>query len=562
MQIEESGELNNGLRAMVVRGLERATVGTGVPGTGRALWVQAEPVVEEPATERAHELAREYKAAVENILDNRGASALVESVRSVTEPTRVADLAGYSPDLSIEQKVEVLETIDVEARLEKVVGWAKDTLADHALKDRIRKDVTEGMDKTHRDFLLRQQLAAIRKELGDDTSDDELVQGYRDKVDGAGVPEKVARPSCAKSPGSSAPTNSRPSTDGSARGSTPSPNCRGACGRDDNLDLVDARRVLDADHTGLDDVKDRIVEHLAVRKLRAEGTRRVRHRTRWRRGPGAILALVGPPGVGKTSLGESVARAMGRTFVRVALGGVRDEAEIRGHRRTYVGAMPGRIVRAMKEAGTMNPVMLLDEIDKLGTDWRGDPVVGVARGARSGAEPHVPRPLPRRRPRSVASGVHRHRQRARHHPRPAARPHGDDRARRLHRGREAGHRPRPPRAPAARAQRARRRRGRPSTTTPSARSSPATPVKPASATSSASWVDCSARSPPAVGRASRRAPVVVDAADVRDIARAAQVLLEAAERTSVPGVATGLAVTGAGGDVLFIEATAMPGKRV
>ena len=186
----------------------------------------------------------------------------------------------------------------------------------------------------------------------------------------------------------------------------------------------DARAVLDADHTGLDEVKDRIVEFLAVRKLRAERGHRRRRRPAGRK-PGAILALVGPPGVGKTSLGESIARALGRKFVRVALGGVRDEAEIRGHRRTYVGAQPGRIVRALTEAGTMNPVFLLDEVDKVGSDWRGDPSVGAARGARPGPEPHVPRPLPRGRPRPVRRAVHRHGQRARHHPRPAAGPHGD-----------------------------------------------------------------------------------------------------------------------------------------
>ncbi len=138
---------------------------------------------------------------------------------------------------------------------------------------------------------------------------------------------------------------------------------------DDNLDLTAARTVLDADHNGLEDVKARIVEHLAVRKRRAErGQEQLGGR-----GSGAIVTLVGPPGVGKTSLGESVARAMGRPFVRVALGGVRDEAEIRGHRKTYVGAMPGRIARAIKDAGVMNPVLMLDEVDKLGNDWRGDP---------------------------------------------------------------------------------------------------------------------------------------------------------------------------------------------
>ena len=179
--------------------------------------------------------------------------------------------------------------------------------------------------------------------------------------------------------------------------------------------------MLDADHYGLDDVKDRIVEFLAVRKLRHD--RGIDARTdddRRSRGTrrGRVITLVGPPGVGKTSLGESIARAMGREFVRVALGGVRDEAEIRGHRRTYVGSQPGRIVRALQEAGTMNPVILLDEVDKLAAGgWSRRPDRGAARGARPGAEPHVPRPLPRGRPRPVRGRVHRHGQRRRHDPR-------------------------------------------------------------------------------------------------------------------------------------------------
>ena len=221
---------------------------------------------------------------------------------------------------------------------------------------------------------------------------------------------------------------------------------------DERLDPVNAREVLDADHAGLEDVKDRIVEYIAVRKLRQE--RGIAEDKR----SGAILTLIGPPGTGKTSIGESIARATGREFVRMSLGGVRDEAEIRGHRRTYIGALPGRLVRALRDAGTMNPVIMLDEVDKVGADWRGDPR-GLARGARPGPEPLVPRPLPGRGARPLGGRVHRHRQRGGDDPGAAARPHGGRALRRVyHRGRSE-HRPRLPVAAPARAQRPARGRG-------------------------------------------------------------------------------------------------------
>ena len=370
----EVGDLPGGMRAAIVRGLHRAIVGTGVPGTGGATWVQVDPVTPAEPTDRARELAREYRAVIENVLEFRGAGQIAEALRGITDPDAMADTAGYSPDLSFEQKVEVLETVDVEARLQLVLAWAREVLADLSLKDRIRTDVAEGMEKTQREFLLRQQLAAIRKELGE--SDGEGgADDYRTKLGDA--PEAVV-------------TAVERELDRLERTPEQSPEhgwirtwletvteLPWGVRSEDRLDLTEARAILDADHTGLDDVKERIVEHLAVRKLRRDrGLDEVASDDTTvpaRGGSGAILVLVGPPGVGKTSLGESVARALGRKFVRVALGGVRDEAEIRGHRRTYVGAQPGRIVRALKEAGTMNPVLLLDEVDKLGSDWRGDP---------------------------------------------------------------------------------------------------------------------------------------------------------------------------------------------
>ena len=303
---------------------------------------------------------------VENILEARGAAQVAELLRGMTDPGQLADTAVYSPDLSFEQKVEVLEAVDVEERLEKVLAWARDTLAELELKDRIRNDVTEGMEKSQREFLLRQQLAAIRKELGEGDDGESPVDDYRAKLEEGKMPDAV-RDAVEREIDRLERTSEQSPEHGWIRTWLDTMfELPWGEQSDDALDLAEARRVLDADHTGLDDVKDRIVEFLAVRKLRPERGLA----DQGGRGAGAIIALVGPPGVGKTSLGESVARAMGRKFVRVALGGVRDEAEIRGHRRTYVGAQPGRIARAITEAGTMNPVFLLDEVDKLGADWR------------------------------------------------------------------------------------------------------------------------------------------------------------------------------------------------
>ena len=273
----------------------------------------------------------------------------------------------------MEQKTEILETLDVEQRLEKVLGWAKDSLAEMTVKNKIKEEVQDSLDKRQREFILRQQLDAIRKELGELTGEETegtVVEEYRSKIADANMPEGP-RKEAERELGRLERTSEQSPEYGWIRTyldwMTELPwDVR----TDDNLDITEARKILDQDHTGLEDVKDRIIEYLAVRKLRAD--RGLTEATAGR-GSGAILTLVGPPGVGKTSLGESVARALGRKFVRVSLGGIHDEAEIRGHRRTYVGALPGRIVRALKEAGTKNPVMMLDEIDKVGADWRGDP---------------------------------------------------------------------------------------------------------------------------------------------------------------------------------------------
>jgi ATP-dependent Lon protease len=366
-KIEDVGRMRNGVEAVVIRGLRRATVGLGVPGTGEATWVQIEPA-EEPVTDRARELTTEYRGAIEAITDARGVPAVAEFLRGVTDPGQLADTSGYSPDLSFEQKVEVLETLDVQARLEKVLRWAKETLAKVQVKERIRDEVAGSLEERQREMLLREQMAAIRKELGEDGTED-VLEEYRTKIADAGMPEDV-RTQADRELGRLERTSEQSPEYGWIRTyldwllDVP-----WSSKTEDNLDIGSAREVLDADHEGLRDVKDRILEYLAVRKLRSE---RGLAETGGR-GSGAILTLVGPPGVGKTSLGESVARALGRNFVRVSLGGVHDESEIRGHRRTYVGALPGRIVRALKDAGTKNPVMMLDEVDKVGADWRGDP---------------------------------------------------------------------------------------------------------------------------------------------------------------------------------------------
>jgi ATP-dependent Lon protease len=369
-EVVESGQLPGGMPAAAVRGVERARLGTAVPGTGRALWVEVERIAEEPATDQTTELAREYRAVVENILLGRGAGRLAEQLAGVTEPGRVADMSGYSPDLTLAQKVQVLETIDVAERLGLVIAWAREVLADLTLRERIKTDVEEGMEKTQREFLLRRQLESIRKELGQlGGGDEDAPDDYRSQAEGRDLPESVRKAVDREIDKLERMSEQNPEHGWIRTWLDTVLEVPWGELSEDRLDVAEASRILDEDHDGLRDVKDRILEHLAVRVLQAErGLSAVGGR-----GSGAILALVGPPGVGKTSLGESVARALGRSFVRVALGGVRDEAEIRGHRRTYVGAQPGRLVRALREAGTMNPVIVLDEVDKLGADYRGDP---------------------------------------------------------------------------------------------------------------------------------------------------------------------------------------------
>ncbi|RKN06953.1 endopeptidase La [Streptomyces radicis] len=376
-RVEQVGRLADGDPGALVRGLRRVRIGSGTTGPGRALWVEATPITETvPSTlpGAVTELAKEYKALATSWLRERGAWQIVDRVQQIEDVGQLADNAGYLPFLTTEQRLTLLETTDPVERLRLAIKLMSEARAEQDVAESIAKDVQEGVDKQQREFLLRRQLDAVRKELAE-LNGDAADEGddYRARVEAADLPEKVREAALKE-------------VDKLERSSDASP--EGGWIRtwldtvlelpwsrrtEDSYDIAGAKAVLDADHAGLDDVKERITEYLAVRKRRGDRGLGV---VGGRRG-GAVLALVGPPGVGKTSLGESVARAMGREFVRVALGGVRDEAEIRGHRRTYVGALPGRIVRAVKEAGSMNPVVLLDEIDKVGSDFRGDPAAAL-----------------------------------------------------------------------------------------------------------------------------------------------------------------------------------------
>ena len=324
-------------------------------------------VTEPEQTDEARALAAEYKKLLLAMLQRREAWQIIDFVNKLTDPSALADTAGYASYLTDVQKRQLLETPDVAERLRALIDWTSDHLAEVEVNDKIAEDVRDGMEKTQKEFLLRQQLAAIRKELGEgepDGSDD-----YRARVEAADLPEKV-REAALREVGKLERSSEQSPEGGWIRTWLDTVlDLPWNVTTEDSTDLKAAREILDADHHGLEDVKDRIVEYLAVRARRAQRGLQVVGG----RGSGAVMVLAGPPGVGKTSLGESVARALGRKFVRVALGGVRDEAEIRGHRRTYVGALPGRIVRAIGEAGSMNPVVLLDEIDKVGSDYRGDP---------------------------------------------------------------------------------------------------------------------------------------------------------------------------------------------
>jgi ATP-dependent Lon protease len=366
-EVVDRVRLPGGARAASLAGLHRGIAGAAsTDGRGR-LRVEVEERPDEPLPPvRTRELETEYRATVEEILELRGDDGRISAfVRSITEPGALADTAGYAPDLTFEQKVELLEAVDVIERLQLALRFQRERLAELQVRKRIREDVESGAQQQQREYILRKQLDSIRKELGEDEAS--VVDDYRQKIAEAEMPDAVREQAerelgRLERMGDSSGEASMIRTYLDWLLAVP-------WGKrsEERLDPIHAREVLDADHHGLEDVKDRIVEYLAVRKLRQERGMKEDKRS------GAILTLIGPPGTGKTSVGESIARALGREFVRMSLGGVRDEAEIRGHRRTYIGALPGRLVRALRDAGTMNPVIMLDEVDKVGADWRGDP---------------------------------------------------------------------------------------------------------------------------------------------------------------------------------------------
>src|ERR687895_537544 len=366
-EVTDTVRLPGGGRAVSLSGVSRGVAGAAHTDSAGRLRVEvAEHPDDIPVDGRTRVAEREYRAVVEEILELRGADERVGAfLRAIVEPGALADTIGYAPDVSFEQKVQVLETLDVTERLELAVAIQRERLVELQLRRKIREDVRDGAEQQQREYFLRKQMESIQRELGEDSAS--VVEEYRTKIADAGMPEAVAE-QATKELGRLERMGEQ-----SAEASTIRSYLDWLIAvpwskqSDEQLDPVGARAVLDADHAGLEDVKDRIVEYIAVRKLRVE--RGIAEDKR----SGAILTLIGPPGTGKTSIGESIARATGREFVRMSLGGVRDEAEIRGHRRTYIGALPGRLVRALRDAGTMNPVIMLDEVDKVGADWRGDP---------------------------------------------------------------------------------------------------------------------------------------------------------------------------------------------
>ncbi len=552
-EVSNRVRLPGGGRAFELQGLHRGVAGAAQTLPDGRLFVEVNEQPDAvPVDGKTRNLEREYRAVVEEILELRGDDGRIAGfMRSISEPGTLADTSGYSPDLNYDQKVKLLLTLDVTERLELALGYQRERLAELQVRKRIRDDVESGAEKQQREYFLRKQMESIRKELDED--DASIVEEYRTKIEEAGMPDH-AREQAEKELGRLEKMGEQSAESSIIRTyldwliAVPwSENS------EEKLDPVHARTVLDEDHAGLEDVKDRIVEYIAVKKLRVD-----RGITEDKRS-GAILTLIGPPGTGKTSIGESIARATGRKFVRMSLGGVRDEAEIRGHRRTYIGALPGRLVRALRDAGTMNPVIMLDEVDKVGADWRGDPsaallevldpaqnhsfrdhyldleldLSGVMFIATANVADTIPGPLLDRmevirfdgyttsEKVAIARGYLWPRQLERNGLRAEEVEISDEVLTTVttEYTREAGVRQ-------------------------LERDLGTLLRKTATQIASEKVV----------------APVTIDTEQIRDALGRQRHFQESAVRTAVPGVATGLAVTGAGGDVLFVEATGMPGK--
>jgi ATP-dependent Lon protease len=554
-EVIERGQSRRGGPVATVVGLHRGIAGAAEAGDSDALRIDVQEIRDgHPDDEHTQELAREYRAVVEEILELRGDDGRIAAfLRSVDEPGALADTTGFSPDIGVEQKLRLLESVDVTERLQIAVDLQRERLAELQVRSKIRDDVESGAQKQQRDYFLRKQMESIRKELGEDEGN--LIEEYERKIAEAEMPEAVAEQAGKElrrleRQGEQSPESSMIRSYLDWLIAVP-----WAARSDERLDPEHTRNVLDADHAGLEDVKRRITEFIAVRKLREE--RGIEDESR---ANGAILTLVGPPGTGKTSIGESIARALGREFVRISLGGLHDEAEIRGHRRTYIGALPGRIIRALRDAGTMNPVILLDEVDKVGADWRGDPsaalleVLDPAQNhsfrdhyldvevdlsevvflATANLTDTIPAPLLDRmetiafdgyttaEKEAIARGYLLPRQLVRNGLEDDEVEVGDEILRSVisEYTREAGVR------------QLERELGK---------------LLRGAATKIAS------------GETAK--PIVLDADAVHDALGRQRFFQESVERTAIPGVSTGLAVTGAGGDVLFIEATAMEGDK-
>jgi ATP-dependent Lon protease len=551
--IEKVGRFNRGGPAAVLKAGQRAEIGSGVTGPGAALWVEATPVPVTAPSDHARELAGEYQKLVIAVLQRREAWQIVDSFGAMTDPELIADTAGWAPYLSNERKREVLETPDVERRLELLTEWTREHLAEVEINDKIGTEVREGMEKSQREFLLRQQLNAIRNELGEGEAQQKGgPDDYRARVEAADVPDDVRAALVREVDKLERSSDQSPETQWIRTWLDTVLELPWSEKTEDNPDIEAARAVLDADHHGLEDVKDRIVEYLAVRARRASRGLDVVGG----RGSGAVILLAGPPGVGKTSLGESVARSLGRKFVRVSLGGVRDEAEIRGHRRTYVGALPGRIVRAIKEAGSMNPVVLLDEVDKVGSDYRGDPAAALLE-VLDPAQNHtfrdhyleldldlsdvlfiatanvletIPPALLDRMELVTLDGYTE-----------------DDKvaiAREFLVPRQL--------------ERAALDADEVTVTDEALREIAATHTREAGVRQLERMIAKAFRKAATKLASGATAPVAIDVPVLRELIGRPRFTPDAHERTSLPGVATGLAVTGLGGDVLYIEASALP----
>jgi ATP-dependent Lon protease len=553
-KVADRVRLPGGAHASVLEGLHRGVAGAASTLPDGRLFVEVDERPDPTAVPdgRTRQLEREYRAVVEEILELRGDDGRIQAfLRSITEAGALADTSGYSPDLNYEQRVKLLQTLDVAERLELALSYQKERLAEMQVRKRIRDDVESGAEKQQREYFLRKQMESIRRELGED--DASVVEEYRTKIAEGGMPDEV-REQAEKELGRLERVGEQSAESSVIRTyldwliAVP-----WSKHSEERLDPVYTREVLDADHAGLEDVKDRIVEYIAVKKLRQE--RGIQEDKR----SGAILTLIGPPGTGKTSIGESIARATGREFIRMSLGGIRDEAEIRGHRRTYIGALPGRLVRALRDAGTMNPVILLDEVDKVGADWRGDPssalleVLDPAQNhsfrdhyldieldlsnvlfiATANVADTIPGPLLDRmevirfdgytttEKVAIARGYLWPRQLDRNGLRAEEVLISDELIETIvtEYTREAGVR------------NLERELG--------------TLLR---------------KTATRIASDEQAAPVAIDLEAVRDALGRQKLFQESAIRTAVPGVATGLAVTGAGGDVLFVEATEMPGK--